>query len=301
MKRVILTGADGFIGRQAILPLLDRNYEVHAVSNAEPPEELRFENVCWHKTNLLDVDETIILTQNIKATHLLHFAWFVEHGEFWSSEKNKTWVRASLDLLKNFRNNGGKRVVISGTCAEYDFKTDGILSEDSTPLKPQTLYGQSKLELQRRLAETNLDWAWGRIFFLYGENESPKRLISSVITSLLKDEFADCSHGNQIRDFMHVGDVADAFAALLDSNVNNCVNIASGEAKTVKEVVLLIADLLEKRKNVRFGIVPTPENEPELIVADVKKLSDEVKWKPSKNFSQGIEQTINWWKKQIIE
>ncbi|MGI9055969.1 MAG: NAD-dependent epimerase/dehydratase family protein, partial [Pyrinomonadaceae bacterium] len=294
-------GADGFIGRQAILSLLAKSYEVHAVSNVEPPEDLRLENVRWHKTNLLDAYETAELTKNVEASHLLHFAWFVEHGEFWSSPKNKIWVKASLDLLANFQKNGGKRVVISGTCAEYEFGIDDLLTEDSTPLKPQTLYGQSKLELQQKLAETDLDWAWGRIFFLYGENESPKRLVSSVIKSLLKDELADCSHGNQIRDFMYVGDVADAFAAVLDSDVKGCVNIASGKPTTIKELILLIADMLEKPQNIRFGKVPTSKDEPERIVASVKKLSNELKWIPSKSLSQGIEQTINWWKKQITE
>lgn len=299
MKRIILTGADGFIGRQAILPLIERNYEVHAVSNVEPSEDLCYEGVIWHKTNLLDAEETKHLTEKVKATHLLHFAWYVEHGKFWTSDKNEIWVQASLELLKNFRINGGRRVVVSGTCAEYEFGKDKILNENSTPLRPHTLYGQCKLKLQQELAEMDLDWAWGRVFFLYGQNEAPNRLVSSVIRNLLKDKFADCSHGRQIRDFMHVEDVADAFVTLLDSDVKGCINIASGEAKTIKDVVLTIADVLNKREKVRFGVIETSENEPESIVADVTKLSNKVKWTPSKNLSQGVKQTVDWWKKQI--
>jgi nucleoside-diphosphate-sugar epimerase len=299
MKSVILTGADGFIGRQAILPMLDRGFEVHAVSNIEPTADLLFENVTWHKVNLLDANEVKELTEKLKATHLLHFAWYVEHGKFWNSEQNKVWVDASLELLKNFQANGGKRVVVSGTCVEYDLDKDEFLKENSTPLKPHTLYGKSKLELQQRLAELNLNWAWGRIFFLFGENEHPNRLVSSVINSLLKDEFADCSHGEQIRDFLDVKDVADAFVALLDSDINGAVNIASGKTRTIKSIVQKIADIIGNSEKVRFGVVPVSENEPKRIVADVTRLQDEVKWKPSKDIAERLRENIDWWHLKI--
>lgn len=297
MERVILTGANGFIGRQAIASLLERGYEVHAVSNVAPAADLIFENTIWHQTNLLDAGEVENLTEAIRATHLLHFAWYVEHGKFWNAPENKIWTAASLNLLENFQKNHGKRVVMAGTCAEYEWGESAVLSESRTPLKPTNLYGECKAELQRNLAATgNLSWAWGRVFFLYGEFESPQRLVASIINSLLRDEFADCSHGGQVRDFMYVRDVADAFVALLDSDVEGCVNIASGEAAAIKEIVLTTADQLGKREKVRFGIVPTSPDEPQSIVADISRLSDEVNWKPRYNLSQGIEETIKWWK-----
>ena len=300
MKRVLLTGADGFIGRQSILPLVRRGFEVHAVSHKEPSKDLRFENVIWYKANLLEKSEVLKLTEEIKATHLLHFAWYVEHGKFWSSEKNKMWVEASLNLAENFSQNGGKRIVVSGTCVEYELDADDFLDEKLTQLKPQTIYGQCKLELQQKLFEMNLNVAWGRIFFLFGENEHPNRLVSSVINSLLKGEFADCSHGEQVRDFLDVKDVADAFVTLLDSDVNGAINIASGEAKTIKEVINIIAKMLNKREKVRFGMIKTSENEPKRIVADVLRLREEVKWTPLKTLEDRLEENVDWWESQKL-
>ncbi len=297
MKKVILTGADGFIGQHAIRPLLAKRYEVHAVSNVEPPAELIFENVVWHKTDLLNAESIRNLTKLVRASHLLHFAWYVEHGKFWTSEKNKLWVDASLDLIKGFVENGGERIVVSGSCVEYQLDNDEYLSENSTPLNPQTLYGKCKVELQQRIAEMDLNWAWGRIFFLFGDNEHPDRLISSVINSLLDDEFADCSHGEQIRDFMYVKDVAEAFVTLLDSQVFGSVNIGSGEARTIKEVVQKVANQMGKPEKIRFGKVPVSDNEPKRIVADTLRLRNEVKWERQRNLKQGIEETINWWRK----
>ncbi len=296
MKRVILTGADGFIGRQAILPLLGRNYEVHAVSNREPAEDLRFENVIWHKTNLLDASEIEDLCRKIQATHLLHFAWYVEHGKFWNAPENEIWTAASIHLIENFNRFGGTRIVVSGSCAEYEWGKDEVLHETKTPLVPQNFYGECKVKLQKKLAETSQNYAWGRIFFLYGEHEAPKRLIASVINSLLKDEFADCSHGEQIRDFLYVRDIADAFAALLDSEVQSAVNIASGEARSIREIVLTAAEILEKIENLRFGVISSPENEPKSIVADTRRLREEVGWQANYTLTEALTETIEWWK-----
>ena len=94
--------------------------------------------------------------------------------------------------------------------------------------------------------QVELSSAWGRIFFLYAPHEYPQRLVSSVIRSLLKGEVARCSHGNQIRDFLYVQDVADGFIALLDSQVNGAVNIASGSPIALKEVIYQIAGKLNR-------------------------------------------------------
>jgi len=297
MKKVILTGANGFIGRQAILPLLERNFEIHAVSNIAPTDDLLFENVVWHQVNLLSKEEISRMCAEINASHLLHFAWNVEHGKFWNAPENEVWLNASIDLIESFTSNGGERIVVSGTCAEYEWGKDGILSEETTPLKPQNFYGECKLKLFEKLAEKDLNFAWGRVFFLFGEHESPKRLIASVINSLLKNEFADCSHGAQIRDFMYVKDVADAFAALLDSSVNGAVNIASGKAQTLKEIILQTAVLLQaNRELIRFGQIPTAENDPASIVADTRILNEKVGWRERYGFLRGLEQTIEYWK-----
>ncbi len=296
MKRVILTGADGFIGRQAILPLLGRNYEVHAVSNREPTEDLRFESVVWHKTNLLDAAEIEDLCRKIEATHLLHFAWYVEHGKFWNAPENEIWTEASVKLIEKFNRFGGERIVVSGSCAEYEWGKDDVLHETKTPLKPQNFYGECKVKLQKKLAETSKNQAWGRIFFLYGEHEAPKRLVASVINSLLADEFANCSHGEQIRDFLYVKDIADAFVALLDSDVQGAVNIASGEAHSIREIVLTAAEILGKIENLRFGVIPSPENEPKSIVADTQRLCEEVGWQANYTLAEALTETIEWWK-----
>jgi nucleoside-diphosphate-sugar epimerase len=122
------------------------------------------------------------------------------------------------------------------------------------------------------------------------------RLVPSVILSLLKGETAQCTHGNQIRDFLYVKDVADAFVALLDSEVNGIVNIGSGEPVSIKELVILIAKHLGKEDDIQMGALPVRENEPPVIVAVTNRLQQEVRWHQKYSLEEGIIDTISWWK-----
>ena len=296
MKRVILTGASGFIGRHAVSELLKNNYEVHALYHERKPVEEK--NVICHQVNLFDYSQQELFMSKFKPTHLLHFAWYAVHGKYWNSLENFRWVQASLELLKLFHQYGGKRAVLAGTCAEYDWRY-GYCSEQITPLVPLTLYGTCKNALQHLLKEfsqvTGLSSAWGRIFFLYGPYENPNRLVSSVILNLFQNKTAPCSHGNQIRDFLYVEDVASAFVSLLTSNVNGPVNIASGRPVTLREVALAAAECFGARERVQFGALPAPEHEPPLIVGDSRRLADEVGWRPVHDLATGIAQTVRYW------
>ncbi|CAN5544663.1 NAD(P)-dependent oxidoreductase [soil metagenome] len=299
MKSVLLTGASGFIGRTAIRPLLERGFTVHATSSKPPPEAQP--NVFWYKTDLFDASATLDLVSSVKPTHLLHFAWYVEHGKFWTAPENTQCVSASMNLVKNFAENGGKRVVMAGTCFEYDGYTDQeSLSEVKSPLVPKSVYAVSKrdlyLKLQKYASENGLSYAWGRIFFLYGGFESPNRFVPSIVRSLLQNEEAKCSHGEQIRDLMHVEDVGGAFVELLDGDVQGAVNIASGEGHRLRDVATMIAEIIGKPELLRIGALSSAPSEPARLVADVSRLKNEVRFVPRRNLRSGLKETIGWWK-----
>src|SRR6266849_3237907 len=138
MARVLVTGASGFVGRQAVPLLVARGHEVIAVGRPDaetaPPKGVRFVTC-----DLLREGSAAELIDTHRPSHLLHLAWNVTPGRFWTDPDNLDWVSTSLRLFRAFAEQGGERFVGIGSCAEYDWSHD-FLSENETPLRPQTLY-----------------------------------------------------------------------------------------------------------------------------------------------------------------
>lgn len=293
MKRVLLTGASGFIGQQCLeeLPLL--GYEVHAVSRR------RFSgarsHVVWHQHDLLE-NKPDTLLEKVRPSHLLHLAWCVTPGAYWTSPENLRWVGASLALIRAFRERGGERFVGAGTCAEYDWTGDGHLAELATERRPATLYGACKDALRRIIAsygaQTGLSYAWAHFFFMYGPMEPPGRFVSSVVAGLLGGERPRCTIGTQVRDFLHVRDVAGAITALLDSPVQGPVNIASGVPVSLRDVVRQIEVEVGMPGRTELGALPTPTDAPPRLTASTERLFSEVGWQPHYTLETGIRQTV---------
>ena len=303
MKRVLVTSATGFVGRHTLPALLARGYEVHAVAR-HAPGNVAADGVRWHAADLLDEAQGARLIAEIAPTDLLHLGWYTEPGKYWAATENLAWVRASLGLLEAFARRGGRRVVLAGTCAEYDWTGDGLCDEARTPLRPATLYGTCKDALRQMVEayarQAGLSAAWGRIFFLYGPHEYPQRLVAAVIRGLLRRERVPLSHGTQVRDFLYVQDVAEAFAALLESEVTGAVNIASGAGVSLREIVNRIAAELDGHDLVAFGALPAaPAGEPPRLVAAVERLRVEVGWRPRFALDEGLARTIAWWRGQV--
>lgn len=297
MTRVLVTGAGGFVGRQVSEMLIARGFEVHAVSRRNRGDE----RLTWHAVDVLDADSLEALMAGLRPTHLMHLAWYTEPGEYWQSHENLAWMNASVKLLESFARHGGERVVLTGTCAEYDWDY-GYCVEDKTPCRARSLYAAAKLALHdvatafARTADLRL--AWARIFFPFGPYEHPERLVPSVIRALLAGGRAACSDGEQIRDFVYVRDAASALVAVLDHEFCGDVNIASGRPVPLKDLVHLIADRLNARDRVDFGRRARQDSEPPLLLADVSRLKDVIGWSPSYELEKGVDETIAWWRRQ---
>lgn len=294
MSRLLLTGATGFVGRHAMAPLLAAGHEVHAVTTRQEPGD--GDGVAWHRADLLSSADVVA---EVAPETLLHLAWYVEPGRFWTAPENVRWVEASLALLRAFADSGGRRAVMAGTCAEYDWDAVGErCDEHRTPLRPATLYGAAKHALHgvaaRYAEQAGFELAWGRIFFVYGPGEPDGRLIPSVGRALLAGEPVPTTRGDQLRDFMHVQDVADAFVALVDSEATGAVNVASGEAVTVRQVVDTLAELAGRPDLPRPGALPDREGDPPRLVADVSRLRDEVGFAPRIGLRAGLQGTLEW-------
>lgn len=302
--RVLLTGASGFIGGYALEALVEQGHEVCAVARSPGPGR---EDVAWYECDLLALGAAERLVEEAQASHLLHLAWYVQPGSFWSARENEVWIDASLRLLRAFGEGAGRRAVMAGTCAEYAWGDEPLRERDgehgqATALEPATLYGACKhathIAAEAVARQLDVSLAWGRIFFLYGPGEDSARLVCQVAQSLLAGEQVPTTDGEQQRDFMHVRDVASAFVELLSGDVSGPVNIASGQAPPVREIVTTVAKQTGGLERVRFGALERRAGEPERIVADVERLREEVGFTPMTDLREGLAETVAWLRQQ---
>lgn len=291
--KIIVTGASGFLGKYVIDVLLKSkvNAQIFAISQNNLDTN-KYENLTWIKLDLHDFKSTHLALEQIDADLLIHLAWYAEHGKFWDSLENIRWISTTINLLEKFVEFGGKRIFISGTCAEYE-ANQGLCIEGITPIKPESIYAKSK-DLTRQIAvglcnKWKVKLVWGRIFFPYGPGEALTKLIPSTLISLRNDSEINISHGNQQRDFIHAWDVAQAISLLAtDPSCDGEFNISSQEAVSIKSIVSLCQKVAKKPASVvNYGAIETPDREQTILVGSNLKLSN-LGWSPKKNIESGI-------------
>jgi nucleoside-diphosphate-sugar epimerase len=282
MKRVLVTGAAGYVGRWTLKHLRDAAFELHGVARNARDDP----GVTWHRADLL-AGGGAALIDAVRPTHLLHLAWTTEHGKFWSDPANETWLGASLDLADSFARAGGRRMITIGTCAEYRW-TDAALSEQSV-CEPATPYGRAKLALYERVgalaARYGVAHAHARIFFSYGPGEQPGRLVPSVARALRAGESVEIANGAAVRDFIDVRELGRGIAALAASDATGPVNVASGEGVTLRAVAETLARLTGTDPALlRFAEGGAADR----IVADVTRLTREVGFRNVVSLEAGL-------------
>ncbi len=299
--KVLLTGAGGFIGSQVARQLVASGDQV--VAMLRPGESTaRLADVLGRlEVRTLDLADTAAVTALVAETRpeaCVHPAWNAEPGKYLHSRENLRLVEASHRLAEALADHGCRRFVGVGTNAEYD-TSYGYLSE-RTPTAPTYLYSACKLGLSHSLAQlgllTGMQVAWARLFYLYGPWEDPRRLVSSVARALLAGQEAPCSSGTQVRDFLHVADVAAGLVAVLRSAVTGAVNIGSGEPVTVREVVTRVGALIGRPELLRLGALEPKAGEPTFVCADNAKLRAETGWRATYTLESGLADTVQWWR-----
>jgi nucleoside-diphosphate-sugar epimerase len=294
MPRILVTGATGLVGRQLLPQLALAGYDVHAwLNQRETPENLR-PVATWHTGDMLNPDAIEAVLEDAAPSLLMHLAWPGTTGSL-SSEVHREFLTASKQLIHGFYQRGGDRAVVAGTCFEYDW-SDGICSEDTTAILPRSEYGRCKNALREFTQATanavGRSWAWGRIFFVYGPHQDPTRFVPTVIQGLLDGQPVLCTEGRQVRDYLHVYDVAGGLVHLLESGFCGECNIGSGEAVSLRDIAIELSRMLGGRSLLQFGAKPTPKDEPALILADINRLRHHLKWQPRFTLGYGLADTV---------
>ena len=302
--RVLVTGAAGFVGSHVTRRIVQEGHSVYAAIRPGGSTE-RLTDVLGRVSvvaaDLRKENDVRELVAAARPECAIHLAWYAVPGKYWTASENLECVSMTLSLAQALSSAGCPRLVAAGSCAEYDWNY-GYLSEDRTPLKPDSLYGACK-NATREILESfcthaGMQFAWARFFYLYGPGEAKERLVPSVILAMLRGQTAKCTEGEQIRDFLHVEDVASAVWALARSNLTGPVNIGSGEPVKVRTVVETLGKILRASDEIALGQCPSDPSEPPLLVADVRKLMRIADRQRKWMLEDGLRHAVSWWRRQ---
>jgi dTDP-6-deoxy-L-talose 4-dehydrogenase (NAD+) len=267
---VLLTGGTGFVGRQVLRALNERQVPTRVVvrhgkekivssSSIEQvitTNDLFAETSDWWKQACMGIDTVI------------HVAWYAETGQYLQSEKNLDCLSGTLQLARGAVQAGVRRFVGAGTCFEYDLTT-GDLSLD-TPLRPLTPYAGAKaaayMALSQWLPAQSVEFVWCRLFYLYGEGEDERRLVPYIRSKLSAGETAELTSGTQIRDFLNVQVAAQTIVNAALSHHQGAMNICSGIPVSVRALAEQIADEYGRRDLLKFGTRPDNLVDPPRVV-----------------------------------
>jgi nucleoside-diphosphate-sugar epimerase len=302
-ERCLVTGGGGFVGARAVRALASEGRRVAVI--AMPGESLwRLADLEGRlevfEADLADRDRVGGIVREWRPDTALHCAWYAEPGLYLESPKNIDCMTQSVWLAEDLVAAECRRIVMVGTCAEYD-TDEGCLREDS-PVRPATLYAASKLAtrlvVEPLAARGGAALAWARLFFLYGPDEDPRRMIPALIRALLEGREFPATDGEQVRDYLHVDDVAAGLAAVVGSGVSGVFNICSGEGIRVRRIMQMIGDQIGRAELIRFGEQPRRDWEPQFICGDNSRLRS-LGWRSGRELAEGLRETIDYWREKL--
>jgi dTDP-6-deoxy-L-talose 4-dehydrogenase (NAD+) len=264
--RIMLTGATGFIGRHLVRELLKNRHQVIAVvRNLERAKEFDW----FDKVTLIQADlhvDFLPVTERINNVDaLIHLAWPSlpnYNGNFHIFQN----LIADMNFLKQTIDLGLPQLMVAGTCLEYGLKAGALTEEmDTLPITP---YGFAKDSLRKSLEflqkERGFILQWVRFFYMYGEGQNPKSLLSQLDLAIdEKRDFFDMSIGTQLRDYLSVETVAKNLCKAIENTaINGVINCSSGLPTTVIDLVSKRCKDRNSCIKLNTGIYPVPDYEP---------------------------------------
>jgi nucleoside-diphosphate-sugar epimerase len=279
--RIAVTGAAGFIGAHVVKRLREAGDEPLALvrkgSSATP--------VAGPPVHALDLGDGDALRRWLEAHRpdaVVHLAWYARPQDYLVSPENAASLAMTTDLARAVFASGCRKLVGIGTCLEYA-ASDRLVVEGN-PVGPLSPYARAKHEAFLRASElaarAGAELAWARVFHLFGPGEDPSRLVPTVAASLARGEPIDVTAGEQIRDYMHVADVAAGIACLARPGAAGVYNVCSGTARPLRELLLAVGHLKGRADLIRFGARPYAPNEAMFLAGRSDRLRG-LGWSPS--------------------
>ena len=300
MKKVLVTGANGFVGSAVCRELVSKGIRVFAVVRDEDSAIGRIGNLDGLEIIYMDLSaihklDDIISDRDFDVFY--HFAWTGSagplRGDYGVQLKN---VEYTCNAVKAARKLGCKRFVFAASIMEYEVQK---LMETDKKTGINTLYSTAKLTAEymaRAVADhIGIEYVGGVISNIYGPGETSPRLVNTTIRKLQNGEYCKFSPGEQLYDFIYVDDAAKAFYELGEHALpGQSYYVGSSEVRKLKHYLTAIRDVVSPGTEIGLGAIPFDGVSLTYEELDVHALRKQTGFVPSVSFEEGIRRTSQW-------
>lgn len=292
--RVLVTGAGGFIGRPAVRGLRRSGHEVYALLRSAPAGAEHWpDGVHFIRGDLDRVGDVRAALDASRPEATLHLAWYADPADYLHAAwENLAALERTFCLLRCLREASCRRVVLGGTCLEHATGSPAAASAYATAKR-------AAHDVALGLPADDLSVACAHVFWVYGPGEHPRRGIPSVVRSVLRGEPLAVTAGTQLREYLHVDDVASALAAVVASDVTGRVDIATGASVPLRAVFEQVQRAAGGKDVLHWGARPSGPDDSFEVPSDPGVLRALGTWAPHHSLETGIADTVRWWREKM--
>ncbi len=299
MKKVIVTGADGFVGSYTVEYFLNQGVKVLAVDvNSTPKRLVPNVSLEYVKCDISDINSLSKVVNPGEYDTFLHFAWEGSAGpdrvDYNLQLKN---ALNTVECLKYAKQIGCKRFVCAGSIMEYEVEA-AVHTQGNRPGMGY-IYGMGKhiahSMCKSVAADIGIELIWPMITNAYGVGEYSPRFVNTTLRKIINNEPLEFTSATQNYDFVYITDVAKAFYLVAKNGKPFCeYMIGSSNAKPLKEFIIELQKSVAPNTILKFGDVPfTGVNMP-IEVFDTSDLENDCGFKAEVSFAEGVKLTIDW-------